>query len=113
MVVTCGERAVCHAIDPRLPAGELARVLALYLGPAAPPPLSLVWRSDDGPRALDPALPIGHQVPPDAEIDFQAPEPPVEQAPGQIPAPAPRFSRIGVAGGSTGSRAEPPAKGVR
>ena len=73
VVVTWGERAVCHAVDPGLPAGELARALALYLDQAVPPTGSLVWRSDAGPRPLDLTLPIGMQVPPDAEIDFQAP----------------------------------------
>jgi hypothetical protein len=70
LVVTCGERAVCHAVDATLPAGELAGVLALYLGSGTPPPSRLVWRSAEGPRALDPALPIGSQVPPDAEIEL-------------------------------------------
>ena len=68
MVVTCGERCVCHAVDPALPAGELAAALALYLGgvPAGLP----VWRSAEGPRLLDPSLPLGSQIPPDAEIDI-------------------------------------------
>lgn len=60
---------MCHAVDPDLPAGELAAALRLYLGPpgasAAP-----VWRAAGGPKPLDPALPLGDQVPPEAEIDF-------------------------------------------
>ena len=83
LVVTCGERAVCHVVDSSLPAGELARELALYFSPlalaaSAPAPpctlavsgAELVWRSEGGPRRLDPGAPIGAQVPPEAEIDL-------------------------------------------
>jgi hypothetical protein len=75
VIVTCGERAVCHAVDPDLPAGELAAALRLYLGPpgallAPGGPVTPVWRAAEGPRPLDPALPLGAQVPPEAEIDF-------------------------------------------
>lgn len=69
VVVTCGERSVCHAVDPAMPAGELAAALALYLG-ATPRVGAPVWRSAEGPRALDPRLPLGSQIPPDAEIDI-------------------------------------------
>ncbi len=72
VIVTRGERAVCHTVDPGLPAGELAGALTLYLG-AAPAAAVLVWRSESGPRALDPSLPLGEQIPPDAEIDITVP----------------------------------------
>lgn len=60
---------MCHVVDPDLPAGELAAVLSLYLGLRGDLP-GPVWRSATGPRLLDPALPLGAQVPPEAEIDF-------------------------------------------
>ena len=70
LVVTCGERAVCHAVDPAIPAGELVRELALYFSPSVPLAAQLLWRSEGGPRPLDLGAPIGAQVPPEAEIDL-------------------------------------------
>ena len=72
LVVTWRERAVCHAVDPTIPAGQLAQELALYFGPSPPIPTRLVWRSAEGPRPLDPGIPIGSQVHPEAEIDLEA-----------------------------------------
>jgi hypothetical protein len=71
LVVTSGERAVCHAVDPALPAGQLASELALYFG--APPPIvgRWVWRSAEGARPLDPEAPIGSQIHSEAEIDIE------------------------------------------
>lgn len=71
IVVTCGERAVCHAVDPALPAGELLSELALYLGPAPPPATVLVRCTDERAVPLDPHAPIGVQVPAEAEIDLR------------------------------------------
>lgn len=68
LVFVVGERAVCHAVDPRCRAGELGPALALYFAPGTLPGDRLAWLREDGPRALDPALPIGDQVPADAEI---------------------------------------------
>lgn len=70
LVFAHGERAVCHAVDPATPAADLPSILALYFGDAAPDAARLVWRSDDGPRALEPDRAIGEQVPADAEIDL-------------------------------------------
>lgn len=70
VVVTCGERAVFHLLESSMPAGELTRALALYLGVALPAAAPF-WRDAAGERALDPALPIGAQVPPDAEIELR------------------------------------------
>ena len=71
LVFTCGERAVCHLVDPAAPARDLETRVALYFAPAAVP-AGLVWRSGDGARPLDPARPIGDQVPAEAEIELQA-----------------------------------------
>lgn len=75
VVVTCGERAVCHAVDPRVPAGELVREIALYLGPLAVPRTVPFWRTSEGSHPLDPTIPIGVQVPADAEIDLRPLQP--------------------------------------
>ena len=71
LVFILGERAVAHAVDPATPAGELPGLLALYLGAAPGSSSSLVCRLPDGERCLDPALAIGEQVEPDAEIDLR------------------------------------------
>lgn len=71
LVFTLGERAVAHAVDPATPAGELAGLLALYLGVDPPEPCGLVCRREDGERALDPLLAIGDQVESDAEIEVR------------------------------------------
>lgn len=73
LVFTCGERAVCHLVDPAAPARDLEARVALYFAPAVVPAGGLVWRSSDGARPLDPARPIGDQVPAEAEIELQAP----------------------------------------
>ena len=72
VVLTWRERAVCHAVDPAILAGELVSEMALYFGPA-PPAFRLVWRSTEGPRELDPSIPIGAQIQPEAEVDLEAP----------------------------------------
>ena len=71
LVVTWRDRAVCHAVDPAIPAGRLADELALYFGPSPPIESRLVWRSPEGPRLLDPRIPIGSQVHAEAEIDLE------------------------------------------
>lgn len=71
LVFTLGERAVAHAVDPATPAGELAGLLALYLGVVPDPPCGLVCKSPDGERSLDPHLAIGEQVEPEAEIEVR------------------------------------------
>lgn len=70
LVFTCGERAVCHLVDPAAPAGEVSERVALYFAPAIAPAGALVWRAEGGPRPLDPARPIGEQVPAEAEIEI-------------------------------------------
>ena len=70
LVVTCGERVICHLVDPDALAGELPAIVALYFAPHAVGEAPLRARSADGERVLDPALPIGEQVGPDAEILF-------------------------------------------
>ena len=52
-------------------ARQLARELALYFGPSPPIPSGLIWRTAEGPRPLDPGIPIGSQVHPEAEIDLE------------------------------------------
>lgn len=71
IVIGRGERAVCHVVDPSVTAAEIPSLLALYLGGSADEPSRLVWRSEDGPRPLLPDLPIGEQVPADAEIELE------------------------------------------
>lgn len=70
LVFAHGERAVCHAVDPGMPAHQLLSLMSLYLAPVPPQPGALVWRSDEGVRPLDPARPIGEQVPADALIEI-------------------------------------------
>ena len=72
LTLTWRDRAVCHAVDPAIPAGALVRELELYFGPP-PPAFRLVWRSAEGPRELDPSMPIGVQIQPEAEVDLEAP----------------------------------------
>lgn len=71
LVFARGERAVCHTVDPTVPAGEVPSLLAWYLGGTGGEPIRLVWISDDGPRPLLPERPIGEQVPADAEIELE------------------------------------------
>lgn len=71
LVFARGERAVCHTIDPALPAGEVPGLLAWYLGGSDGEAWRLVWISDRGPRRLVPERPIGEQVPADAEIELE------------------------------------------
>ena len=70
LVLTCGERTVCHLVEPSAPVGELRSLVALYFAPHAVPEGPLFARAGEEERVLDPALPIGEQVPPDAEILF-------------------------------------------
>lgn len=69
LVFVIGERAVCHAVDPSARAGDILAQLPLYLAAIAVPSGELVWSSPSGPRALDPTIPIGDQVPADAWIE--------------------------------------------
>ncbi|MDX1661554.1 MAG: hypothetical protein R3326_07165 [Gemmatimonadota bacterium] len=71
LVFAHGERAVCHTIDPSLPAGEVPSLLTWYLGGSPGETVRLVWISDEGPRTLAPDRPIGDQVPDDAEIELE------------------------------------------
>lgn len=70
LVFAYGERAVCHAVDPGMPARQLLSRISLYLAPGPAPCGALVWRSDEGARLLDLARPIGEQVPADALIEI-------------------------------------------
>ncbi len=72
LVLACGERGVCHLIEPGALAGELPRLVELYFAPAAVRPGPLRARISGGEIELDPCLPIGDQVAPDAEIYFPA-----------------------------------------
>jgi hypothetical protein len=72
LVVTCGERVICHLVEPGVLAGELPGLVELYFAPhgiGGGPPRA---RSAGGELELDPARPIGEQVAPDAEILFPA-----------------------------------------
>lgn len=73
IVIARGERAVCHVVDPSVTAAEIPSLLALYLGGSANRASRLVWLSEEGPRPLVPELPIGEQVPADAEIELELP----------------------------------------
>lgn len=70
LVLTCGERVVCHLIEPSALASELPALVELYFAPQAVTPGPLRARSAGEEIELDPGLPIGEQVPPDAEILF-------------------------------------------
>lgn len=70
LVFVHGERAVCHAVDPAVPAGELERIVGLYFAPGTVGGGPPTWVADDGPRSLDPEVPIGRQVPAEAWIAF-------------------------------------------
>jgi len=70
LVLTCGERVVCHLVEPSAPAGELPALVGLYFAPHTVPSGPLRVRAGEEEIVLDPALPIGQQVPPDAEILF-------------------------------------------
>lgn len=72
LVLTCGERVVCHLIQPTALAGELPALVELYFAPHAVAAGPLRARASGAEIELDPALPIGDQVPPDAEILFPA-----------------------------------------
>lgn len=72
LVVTCGERVICHLVEPGALAGELPGLVELYFAPhgiGGGPPRA---RSAGGELVLDPARPIGEQIAPDAEILFPA-----------------------------------------
>lgn len=72
LILTCGERVVCHLVEPSAPAGELPALVALYFAPDPVPAGPLRVRAGAEERLLDPALPIGQQVSADAEILFPA-----------------------------------------
>jgi hypothetical protein len=68
LLLTNGERVVCHLVEPSTPAGELSALVDLYFAPHPVASGPLRARAGDLEIRLDPALPIGEQVPPDAEI---------------------------------------------
>ena len=72
LVLACGERGVCHLIEPGTPAGDLPGLVELYFAPATMASGPLRARIDGAEIELDPRLPIGDQVAPDAEILFPA-----------------------------------------
>lgn len=72
LVLACGERGVCHLIEPQALAGELPGLVELYFAPAAVAAGPLRARVAGADVELDPNLPIGDQVAPDAEIFFPA-----------------------------------------
>ena len=72
LVLACGERGVCHLIEPEALAGELPGLVDLYFAPGTVLPAPLRARVAGAEIELDPHLPIGDQVAPDAEIHFPA-----------------------------------------
>ena len=69
LVLACGERGVCHLIEPEALAGELPGLVELYFAPGTVRgPLRA--RVAGAEIELDPRLPIGDQVAPEAEIHF-------------------------------------------
>ena len=72
LVLACGERGVCHLIEPQTLAGELPALVELYFAPGTVASGPLRARVADAEIELDPRLPIGDQVAPDAEIHFPA-----------------------------------------
>jgi len=68
LVLTCGERVVCHLIDPTALARELPALVELYFAPEAVADGPLRARAGGAEIELDPGRPIGEQVSPDAEI---------------------------------------------
>ena len=72
LVLACGERGVCHLIEPESLAGELPGLVELYFAPATVTAGPLRARVAGAEIELDPRLPIGDQVTPDAEIFFPA-----------------------------------------
>lgn len=70
LILTCGERVVCHLVEPSAPAGQLRELVALYFAPHPVPAGPLRAKAGVEEIVLDPALPIGEQVPPEAEIVF-------------------------------------------
>ncbi|HET9332781.1 MAG TPA: hypothetical protein VFQ21_04290 [Gemmatimonadota bacterium] len=70
LVVTCGERVICHLVEPTVLAGELPRLVELYFAPHGIGCGAPRARSASAELELDPARPIGEQVAPDSEILF-------------------------------------------
>jgi hypothetical protein len=70
LVVTCGERVVCHLIEPTALARELPALVELYFAPQVVAEGPLRVRAGGAEIELDPGLPIGDQVAADAEIVF-------------------------------------------
>ncbi|HUP00710.1 MAG TPA: hypothetical protein VM737_04215 [Gemmatimonadota bacterium] len=73
LVFVMGERAVCHLVDASAPAGDLLAQLPLYLATGSMPTGGWVWSTPLGQRPLDPARPIGEQVPAEAWIEAVGP----------------------------------------
>ncbi len=72
LVLACGERGVCHLIEPGALAGELPGLVELYFAPAMVASGPLRARVAGAEIELDPRIPIGEQVATDAEIHFPA-----------------------------------------
>lgn len=72
LVLACGERMVCHLVEPSALAGELPALVELYFAPDAVAAGPLRARIAGAEIELDPLRSIGDQVAPDAEILFPA-----------------------------------------
>ncbi|MGH7658461.1 MAG: hypothetical protein ACREL6_09510 [Gemmatimonadales bacterium] len=72
LMLACGERVVCHLVEPSVLAGELPALVELYFAPHRMTSGPLRARISGAEIELDPMLPIGDQVVPDAEIFFPA-----------------------------------------
>lgn len=68
LVVRFGERAVCDVVDHDLPAGDVAKQVAFYLAQNLPESATISLEVESERRTLDPALPIGGQVQPHAQL---------------------------------------------
>jgi hypothetical protein len=75
LILACGERVVCHLVEPSALAGELPALVELYFAPHAVGSGPLRARASGVEIELDPMLPIGDQVPAETEILFPADPP--------------------------------------
>lgn len=75
LILACGERVVCHLVEPSALAGELSALVELYFAPHAVGSGPLRARASGVEIELDPMLPIGDQVPAETEILFPADPP--------------------------------------
>ena len=75
LILACGERVVCHLVEPSALAGELPALVELYFAPHAVGSGPLRARALGVEIELDPMLPIGDQVPAETEILFPADPP--------------------------------------